>query len=82
MVWIILTNQLKYNINNENTQYKTIDEYLILYLDYFVEDNLLLNASYGWNYIYNKSSYLKSEHLVNSLSIGLTYYFERGFIMN
>ena len=77
-----VTNHLMYYINNESTQYRTINEYLSLYLDYFVEDNLLLNASYGWYYTYNKNSFFKSEQLVNSLNIGFTYYFDRGFIMN
>ena len=77
-----IANLLQYYINNQSSQYKTIFENLSLNLDYFVEDNLLLNASYLWNYTYQKVTSLKNENLVNSLNIGFTYYFERGFLIN
>jgi hypothetical protein len=74
------SNDFQYGISNANVQSKTIGENLSLNLSYFIEDELLLNASYGWAYTSNNYSSTKNENLTNSLIIGFTYYIGRAFI--
>lgn len=53
-------------------------------VNYFVEDHVSLSASYSWDYFDNKNMAVPvhSETVDNSLSIGLTYYINRGFLYN
>jgi len=67
---------------NTNEEYRNVGNTLGLTANYFVEDNLSLYATYNWDYndskYFSTTIYNSQNH--NSLSIGFTYYFERGFL--
>lgn len=84
-----ITDRLVASINNsfsllfQNANYGTKDlsNSLSLTGNYFIEDNLSLNASYQWHYSDMRYYSLQSNTLnYNSVNLGFTYYFERGFL--
>lgn len=78
-----------YNITNRSNQYKSWSNQINFDFSYFVEDNIVLSSSYSLRYYYNnytvytnnQNPFYKSENLHNSFNFGLTYYFDRGFLM-
>jgi hypothetical protein len=77
-----LTNAFNLQFMNYNKQEKLLSNIINFSLRYFIEDNLSLNASYGWDYHVDKTNYYENttenEHSIN---LGFTYYFEKGFLM-
>ena len=66
-------------------QGKSISDNISFVLHYFVEDHLSLTADYSWNYNNNKNIINlieKAEGYNNSLTVGFTYYLDRGLIFN
>jgi hypothetical protein len=92
-----LTDRLVVSVNNsislafwnDRQQLKNRTNDFVFSLHYFIEDNLSLNANYHWNYNDSKSMvlnepvyYQNSSGNNHSVSIGFTYYVERGFLIN
>ncbi|MFZ0453057.1 MAG: hypothetical protein WCE54_03040 [Ignavibacteriaceae bacterium] len=82
-------NNFGYNIVNSSEQNKSWSDALNLNLSYFVEDNIVVSASYNWSYYHSNSQGINSnlfsstsENLYNTLDLGFTYYFDKGFIIN
>ena len=57
-------------------------------LSYFVEDNVTFQISYSWNYSNQRSENLPFfDHITyinngSNVSFGLTYYIDRGLMLN
>ena len=66
---------------NGKTGYRSLADDLSINTNYFIEDNLSLNASYLWSYLRGTNySSLEDNSIINIVNIGFTYYFERGFL--
>jgi hypothetical protein len=76
--------------NNSASYYsidsKTLTNNFSLSINYFIEDNLSLNASYMWNYndsrTNDESLTGKFAESTNNIVVGFTYYINRGFLYN
>ena len=76
--------------NNSASYYsndsKTIYNNFSLSINYFIEDNLSLNASYMWNYNDSRTNdetiTNKYAESTNNIVVGFTYYINRGFLYN
>jgi hypothetical protein len=77
---------LNYDIPYGSNQSKSLSNNLSLSINYFIEDNLSLNAFYKWNYYDSRSNQLigtfKSAENTNNIVVGFTYYINRGFLYN
>lgn len=79
-----------YSLINTSNQNKSWSDALTLDLSYFVEDDILISSSYRWSYNhatyqgYDPGQYpsVVSENLYNTFDFGVTYYFDRGFLIN
>ena len=49
-----INNAFNLQLQNESGQYKEIQNYLDVVMNYFVEDDLSLSASYSWDYNYHR----------------------------
>ena len=73
------------NFFNANKRGKAFSDNLSCILHYFVEDNVAITAAYTWSYLYNRNGvnldYVwEDNNNYNNLSIGFTYYIDRGLI--
>jgi hypothetical protein len=90
-----VSNSINYTINNYvNQQDKVLDDSFIFNVNYFIEDNYSLKISYQWeysdsrrnaNYINDINAYpyswsSKAANIGNFLTVGFTYYINRGFL--
>ena len=74
-------NELLIEFENMNKQRKYLNNDLNLSLNYFMEDNLAMNLSYVWRYWETKiPEYQEYSSGNNIIRLGLSYYFDRGFI--
>jgi hypothetical protein len=48
--------------------------------DYFLEDKISLNSTYSLIYLENKYQYMTASNVYNNFKIGITYYFDEGYI--
>ncbi len=68
---------------NSGTHGRNLSNTASLGLDYFVEDNVSLGASYSWNYLDNNGMDGSPAHfrnIYNQLNVNVTYYIDRGFM--
>jgi hypothetical protein len=81
-----INNSFSCTFLNSNNQGKTLTNNFNLGINYFIEDHISLNASYQWNYNdsrYNEeTNFSKLTEIKNYISIGFTYYINRGFLYN
>jgi hypothetical protein len=79
-----VNNNFSLSFQNSDIQGKVLSNNLSFMLRYFVEDNLSLTAGYQWNYTDTKSPNYVWENNYNNhyVSIGFTYYIDRGLIFN
>ncbi len=77
------TEQFDLTFYNSTIQGKNLSNQLSIGINYFIEDNLTLNANYSWYYsVYKNSIYSDQQMNTNShnLNIGFTYYFSKALI--
>ena len=86
-----VSDEFYYSLNNYNYQAINLSNYLNINVNYFLEDNYSLGVGYQFGYSdsRNNSSTLfyswtsfNSSHVSNSISVGFTYYINRGFLYN
>ena len=65
---------------NAQGQTKNLTNKLQLSLNYFVEDKMLLNTTYELSYMDTRYPYLTNSVVHNYISVGFSYYIERGFL--
>lgn len=77
-----ISNAFNLQFQNAFGQYKEIQNFLDVVMNYFVEDDLSLSASYSWDYNYYRyqSNPIAQANISNYVHVGLTYYINRGFI--
>jgi hypothetical protein len=62
-------------------QIKSLVYNLSVSCDYFIEDQISLTTRYTFNYNGTNYQYVKTSGVNNNLSIGITYFIDRGFIL-
>ncbi len=77
-----IVNNFALTFQNATIQRKTLSNNLKIGMDYFLEDKLALNASYQLAYRDKKLEFQKNTAANNYITLGLTYYIDRGFIYN
>jgi hypothetical protein len=78
-----LTNSFNLQFLNFDKQEKLLSNILGFTMRYFIEDNLSFNANYRWNYqVNNSNNYENYTDNSHTISLGFTYYFEKGFLMD
>lgn len=75
-----ITDNFNLSYENRESQSRSLHNELNLNVDYFIEDQLSLNASYNLYYSEGKYTGQKKINNNNNVSLGLTYYIDRAFI--
>jgi hypothetical protein len=75
-----ISNTFSQSFTNSDGQPKTLTNDVNLSVNYFIEDKISLNTSYELFYSNNKYFHNKGSQLNNILSLGLTYYIDKGFL--
>ncbi len=78
-----LDEALKLAFNNSTNSNRNLQNAVNAAATYFVEDNISLTASYSWNYSdYEAYSYWGNITNVSHVVVALTYYVDRGLMLN
>ncbi len=75
-----ITDNFNLSFENRESQNKSLRNELYLNVNYFIEDQLSLNASYNLYYREVKYPGQKNINNNNNISLGFTYYIDRAFI--
>ncbi len=70
-----------YNQKYGQSQRKIMSNEASLSLNYFIEDQIAVNATYSYNYYGLSIADYKTTTSSNDIQIGINYYFNRGFII-
>jgi hypothetical protein len=71
-----------YNYKSHTSQQRNLTDNLNFTLAYFIEDNIAINIHYTWSFNELKDYMAKQSLCDNNIQVGLTYFFDRGFIIN
>lgn len=80
---ISANNSINVSFMNSDSQKKDLKNDFRFTTQYFLEDWLNLNITYQWLYMDQKNIYTSNtNNIINNLSIGFVYYFDKGIIVN
>lgn len=78
-----LKDGFSWNYQKGDNFYRYLENDMNLSFNYFIEDDISLNATYQWSYLDARTIFMSNidNHSTNSVSVGLTYYIDRGMLI-